>query len=174
VRRLALCAVLAVELVACKHKGKLAAKKAEAEAAGPMLSVLRMNDPAAEAQLARGFYGLEARKWRWTSSKFAVKLDPPENSASRGAILKFEFSLPEAVVKQTGPVTLSASVNGSALAPVEYAKPGEYTYTSDLPSSFLRPRANSLEFTTDKALPPSGGDKRELALVATSIGLLPK
>ena len=130
-----------------------------------------MSDPAAEPQLVRGFYGVESGSWRWTASKFAVTLHAPEGSAQSGATLQFRFSLPEVIVNKVGPVTLSASVNGTALPPQTYSKPGEYTYTAPVPATALSTGTVSAEFATNKAMPPANGDKRELALVAVSVGL---
>jgi hypothetical protein len=132
-----------------------------------------MGDPAAEPQLVRGFYGVESGSWRWTESKFALTLHAPDGSAQTGATLQFQFSLPEVILNKVGPVTLSASVNGTALPSQTYTKPGEYTYTTAVPAAALNTGTVSAEFATNKAMPPANGDKRELALVAVSVGLSP-
>jgi hypothetical protein len=168
------------ELAACKHKGQPSISRADVtipasgSAAAPAVSVLKMSDASAERQLLKGFYGLESGSWRWTASKFAVMLVPPEGSAQKGATLEFTFSLPEVVVKTVGPVSLSAKMNGVALPSQTYSKPGDCTYTTAIPADALRTGQGLLEFSTDKAMPPSNGDKRELALVAVSIALLAK
>jgi hypothetical protein len=182
-RRLALLAVFVLlNLAACKHKpssslasggGGADVKVTDAPAAQNLveLSVLKMADPAAEPQLVRGFYGVESGSWRWTASKFAVKLRPPEGSAQSGATLQFQFSLPDVIVNKVGPVTLSVSVNGTALASQTYSKSGEYVYTAAVPAAALSAGTVTAEFATNKAMPPANGDKRELALVAVSVGL---
>lgn len=181
-RRLALPLVL--ELVACKHKAQMAASREDVKApvpvhnqvviTSPVLSVLKMSDPDAGRELVTGIYGLESGSWRWTASKFAVALLPPQGAAENGATLEFKFSLPGVVVNKVGPLTLSAKVNGSTLPPQTYSKPGDYVYTAAIPSEPLRSGIGLLEFSTDKALPPGNGDKRELALVAVSVALLPR
>ncbi len=178
-RRLALLAVLVLlDLTACKHKplssaGAADLKVTAAPAAQNLveLSVVKMSDPAAEPQLVRGFYGVESGSWRWTASKFAVKLRPPEGSAQTGATLQFQFSLPDVIVNKVGPLTLSASVNGAALASQTYSKSGEYLYSAAVPRSVFSAGTVTAEFATNKAMPPANGDKRELALVAVSVGL---
>lgn len=180
-RRLALLAVLVLlDLVACKHKpsqsgGGADVKVTDAPAGQNLIemSIVRMADPAAEPQLVRGFYGVESGSWRWTASKFAVKLRPPEGSAQTGATLQFQFSLPDMIVNKAGPVTLSASVNGTALASQTYSKSGEYLYSAAVPGAALNAGTVTAEFVTNKAMPPANGDKRELALVAVSVGLSP-
>jgi hypothetical protein len=173
-------ALVALELAACKHKGSptISGGGLDAAITSPtpltsLLSVLKMSDPAAEPQLVRGFYGVESGSWRWTASRFAVTLHPPEGSAQMGATLQFQFSLPEVIVNKLGPVTLSATVNGTPLPSQTYTKPGEYNYTSAVPPAALSTATAALEFSTNKAIPPSNGDKRELALVAVSVGLSP-
>ncbi len=178
-RRLALLAVLVfLDLAACKHKPSSSAagtdvKVADAPAAQNLveLSVVKMSDPAAEPQLVHGFYSVESGSWRWTGSKFAVKLRPPDGSAQTGATLQFQFSLPDVIVNKVGPVTLSASVNGTALSSQTYSKSGEYLYSAAVPGAALSAGTATAEFATNKAMPPANGDKRELALVAVSVGL---
>jgi hypothetical protein len=174
-RRLALLVVLLLlELAACKHKPSSSASGADLKTASQNvveLSVVKMSDPAAEPQVVRGVYGVESGSWRWTASKFAVKLRPPDGSAQTGATLQLQFSLPDVIVNKVGPVTLSASVNGTALAPQTYLKSGEYFYTAGVPGAALSASTVTVEFTTNKAMPPANGDKRELALIAVSVGL---
>jgi hypothetical protein len=178
-RRLALLLALVVlDLAACKHKPSSSAAGADVKVTGAPaarnlveLSVVKMGDPAAEPQLVRGFYGVESGTWRWTASKFAVKLRPPEGSAQTGATLQLQFSLPDVIVNKVGPVTLSAIVNGTALASQTYSKSGEYLYSAAVPGAALSAATVTAEFTTNKAMPPANGDQRELALVAVSVGL---
>jgi hypothetical protein len=141
------------------------------ETGGALVSVVNVNDPVASAQLVRGFYPLEVNTWRWTMQKFTVALKPPPGGAQNGARLSFKFSFPEVIFTKLGPMRLSATINGLALAPESYSKPGDYVYSRDVPASALSGDAVSVEFVSDKALPPTGGDARELALIAISIGL---
>ena len=182
-RRLALLSALFVlQLSACKHKGHTTISSGDVKIAAPAeipanvapvtLSVVQMSDPQAEPQLVRGFYGVESHSWRWTASKFALALRPPEGSAQKGALLEFKFSLPDVIVNQVGPVTLSAKINGMTLSSQTYSKAGDYTYAAAITADAFRSGQASLEFSTDKAMPPSNGDKRELALVAVSVALL--
>ena len=151
--------LLLVFASACKHK------------VGPTLvearsSFLKMGDENDGGQLVRGFYGIEGDGWRWASSKFAIALAKPQEKSST---VELKFSLPEIVVNQQGPVTLSAKINGTKLPSQTYSKPGEYTYSTPVPSSVLK-STNTVEFSTDKAIQPSAQDRRELALVVVSAG----
>ena len=164
--------LLLVSAPACKRKKR--STSPAPEPATVLLSVVNVADPAATDQLARGFFELESNAWRWTAGKFTVFLRPPEGAAERGARLELHFNLPDVIVKRIGPVTVSATLGGRALAPERCAQPGDYVYTRDVDPSVLRSNGVAVDFATDKVLPPTGGDTRELALVVTSIGLVAK
>ncbi|HEY6346628.1 MAG TPA: hypothetical protein VIY49_34490 [Bryobacteraceae bacterium] len=137
----------------------------------PLASVVNVNDPATPAQLVRGFYAVEGGAWRWTAKDFEVALKPPPDAAEKGVRLVFRLNAPEAVISKFGAITLSASLNGLQLAPETYSKPGDYVYSRDIPATALKGDAVVAEFHSDKSMPPSVGDRRELALIAVSFGL---
>jgi hypothetical protein len=139
-----------------------------------LASVISVADPADSAQIVRGFSNVEADAWRWSTSKFSVVLRPPPGAAQNGAKLELNFTLHEAVVGKLGPVTLSATVNGTPVAPETFSQAGDFTYSHDVPASALGSDVVTVEFSTDKALPPTEKDKRELALIVKSIGLAAK
>jgi hypothetical protein len=136
-----------------------------------LMSVVNVNDPATSAQLVRGFYPVEAGAWRWTSKDFEVELKPPPGATEKGARLVFRLNAPEPVISKFGPITLSVSFNGLQLPMETYSKPGEYVYTRDVPASALKGDAVIAQFHSDKAIPSSPADTRELALIAVSFGL---
>jgi hypothetical protein len=156
---------------ACKRRPK--AEDAPPELPETLVSTLKISDPAAVAQLTHGFYGLEQNSWRWTAGKFGVALGPPAGAAERGAQLSLKFSLPEPVLKQGSPVTLSATLNGTSLRPQRYDSSGEHTYAADVPSSALQANA-AVEFSIDKFLPAGAVDARELGLIVLEVGLASK
>ncbi len=162
--------LLACGSTACKRaKRNPGALTLEQDAS--LTSVVKMNDPAASPQLVRGFYGLEGGVWRWTMKRFEVALKPPPGAAQNGARLTFKFTLPEAISSRLGPVTVSATINGLVLPPETYVKSGDYVYTRDVPANALKDDAVIAAFSSDKAIPPSADDTRELALIAVSVGL---
>lgn len=128
-------------------------------------------DPKAAFQLVKGFHEIEQNAWRWTAREFAVTLRPPAQAAEKGAVLRLKFAVPEPVIARLKAITLASRVGGAALAPETYAKPGDYVYTRDVPASALAGDVVSVEFSLDKAIPPSEADQRELGVVVTSVGL---
>jgi hypothetical protein len=139
-----------------------------------LASVINVADPADSAQLIRGFSNVEADAWRWAAGKFAVVLRPPTGAAQNGAKLELKFTLHQTVVSKLGPVTVSAKVNGVAVDPETFSQAGDYVYSHDVPASALGADVVTVEFATDKALAPSDNDRRELALIVKSMGLVSK
>lgn len=167
--------MLSLTAAGCKGKREKMAVTVEEDAAPQVASTINMGNPRVAAQLLSGFYGIENGQWRWTAGKFSVMLKPPAGASTAGASLKFNFSLPDVITQKVPPpFTLSASINGTPLKSEQYAAAGTYTYFADVPANLLPGEAVKIDFATDKSLPPSGADKRELALIAVSAGLTAK
>jgi hypothetical protein len=131
---------------------------------------LNTADPRVAPQLLRGFHPIEGNAWRWTAGEFAAVLKPPAGADLKGATLVFRFTVPDTVIRQLHSVKLSASVNGTALAPETYSAAGEQNYSRDVPASVLKGDTATVEFALDKHLPPAGEERRDLGVVATMIG----
>ncbi len=159
---------IAVLLSACKRHAHSQAGQE------PLLGVLAMDDPRADAQLPRGFYPPEGGPWRWTAGKFSVILRPPPGAAQYGARLELKLNFPDAVLKQAGAPTLSAEIGGTQLPPETFSKAGNYTYARDVPASLLGGDSVQIDFASDKPIPAGKLEKRELATIVTSVGLVLK
>ncbi len=157
---------------ACRRRRRSATAQVEDD--GRLLTTVRMADPRGAVQLARGFYNVEADAWRWAMKRFAVTLRPPAGASEKGAVLELRYSVPEVLLSKLGPITVTATVNGFGLPPETFSNAGDGVYTHDVAASALRGDAVTVEFSVDKSLPPSEQDSRELALIVSSIGLLPK
>ena len=165
-------ALLVLAPAACKRKSKSRAILEEDD--GQLVSVLNVANPRAAVQLTRGFYSIESESWRWTAKDFAVTLRRPTGAEKNGATLEVKLTVPEAISSRLGPITLSGQVGGIALAPETFSKAGEFSYTREIPASALTREIVGIDFAVDKALPPGDQDVRELALVVSTISLLPK
>jgi hypothetical protein len=172
VRRL-IAALALLVFVALAPSGCRRKKKGRTREDG-LASVINVADPADSAQIVRGFSNVEADAWRWSTSKFSIVLRPPPGAAQNGAKLELNFTLHEAVVSKLGPVTVNAVVNGTTVAPETFSQAGDFVYSHDVPASALGSDVVTVEFSTDKALPPTEKDKRELALIVKTIGLVAK
>jgi hypothetical protein len=159
---------LALAPAACKRSAKHVL-----EASVDLKSVVAVDDPGADLQLVRGFHSLEGNPWRWTEGRFSVSLRPPPGAAREGAQLELKLNVPEVVIQQLGTVTLACTAGGVQLPPEKYTAAGNYVYTRIIPASALTADTISIDFDTDKAIPAGKIEKRELALIVTSIGLVP-
>ena len=137
----------------------------------PMQSTVNTRDPRAAGQLVDGFYGIEAAAWRWTAKHFTVKLKTPAGAAQKGGTLRFLFSVTDVMIEKSGPITLSAKIGSTSLAPETYSAPGAYTYQRDVPASELGKSDVTVAFAVDKSMVPGGPDLRELGVVASTIAL---
>jgi len=136
-----------------------------------LASVVHVADPAAAAQLLKGFHGLEQGSWRWTAGSFAVALQPPARAAERGARLVVKLAIPDVVLQRLKALTLRATIDGTALPPETYSRPGDHVYTREVPSSLFTGKPLVVDFALDKTFAPGGGDQRELGIIVTTIGL---
>jgi len=169
--------VLAMTLAAagCKREAKpVHVQQPEEEAAPRLASSVSMSDPRLEAQLLNGFYGIEGNAWRWTAKKFSVALRTPSGAAQNGATLSLSLTVPQVVVDKLKSVTLSASAGDAVLAPETYTKADQYVYKRDIPASALKRGSLRVDFSVDKAIPPTGADQRELGVIVSMVALEPK
>lgn len=139
----------------------------------PLASSVRVNDPSLSAQLVSGFYGVEENSWRWTAGKFSVLLQTPPGAAGNGATVTFAFTIPAVVTQKLGTITLSAMANGTVLKTQAYDKAGPAVFTADVQPSMLAADSIKIDFYLDKTFRPDR-DKRDLGVVANSVGIVAK
>ena len=169
-RRVRLAALLCAALLAGCKDGAVRVQHTVEEA--PQLPpTVRMGDPKSAAQLVGGFHEIEDNNWRWTQKQFSINLGRPRGAAHTGAMLSLSLTIPPAVIEKSGPVTLTASIGGTDLAPQTYSRDGTDTYKREVPANLLAADPVRVDFRLDKAMTPGGGDVRELGIVTLSAGL---
>lgn len=173
----ALASLLALFLCACpSNEPELftepggEAAQAQAEPA-EFLSKVHMADPRATVQLLQGFHALEQGAWRWTERSFSVALKSPPGAAGQQVHLELKFSIADASIERLGPLTLTASIDGTSLGSKTYEGPGDYTFSKPVRAGLLAAETVRADFKLDKALPPSDSDHRELGVIAVSVAL---
>jgi hypothetical protein len=165
----ALLAAVVCAATGCNEKNKTGP---EAAGQGPHIATtVHLGDPKSARQLASGFYDIEGGGWRWTGKQFAVQLGVPLGAAQKGAVLELDLTVPPVVIEKGKSVTLAAAVDGTALPPETYSAPGQFTYRREVPAAQLGHDAVKVTFTLDKTIQASGGDVRELGIIATTVGL---
>jgi hypothetical protein len=139
--------------------------------ASPAGSTLNLGAKSSDAQILAGFYKIERNAWRWTAKQFSVVLRTPPFAARNGAKLVLRFYLPEAQINQRGPMTLTGDVDGVPLTSRTFTRGGQYEYSAIVPAEALGYDLVAVNLHFDKATVGLNGDTRELAAVASFIGL---
>jgi len=137
-------------------------------------SFINVADPRAVSRLVKGFYGADNPYWRWTARESSIILNYPRGADQRGAVLVLHFAVAEVVLASLKSMDLSIAVDGFALPVQHYDKPGQFTLRRDVPAAALQFDPVRVDFTLDKALPPSRIDPRELGFIISQVGLEPK
>jgi hypothetical protein len=138
----ALIAVLALAACPCQsqpepYRPPIEREPIEVPGGKSVAHFINMSDPNAPTQLVRGFNQMPSSgSWRWAQGSAAVRLSTP---AKDGVRFVMKFVLPEVVFRETGPVTISVAVNGSALGDERYETPGDKRYERPVPPSALQP-----------------------------------
>jgi hypothetical protein len=172
-RRLTLLA-LALTIVGgtgCKRSKRVKASGEMVEQESALRSVVQVADPRIAMQLLQGFHDVEGNAWRWTASRFSATLKPPPGSAEKGATLFLAFALPDPVVERVKKITLTANINGTSIPGETFNQPGNHTFKKDIPASALNKDAIQVDFAVDNYLKAGEVERRELAIIVTSLGL---
>lgn len=168
----ALVALLALESAGCKSRRRSKVNVVE-EDNTQIATAVRTGEPRHAVQLIKGFHEVESG-WRWTRGQFAITLRVPPGAAAKGGEFAFSMTIPDTVFQKAGPPSLSCAVNGTGLAPEQYAKSGNYTYTRPVPASALSAEAVTFECSLTKFIPSGVLEERELGVIALSAALTSK
>ena len=136
--------------------------------AGPDTSRLKhfvaMNDPDAPAHFVRDVHErLESGLWRWTGQRPLLRFVLPR-TAKR---LKFvmDFTIPDEVLKQTGPLTVTYFINTHQIDQATYTTSGERHYEKDVDPQWLAAVDNVVSAELNKVFVGDDGAKLGLALI---------
>jgi hypothetical protein len=121
-----------------------------------------------KVELVSGWHNPEGSGWRWTEREFSANLEVPKGTGSR-LVLALEMYIPAPVLNSLGPLTLSASVEGHAVADEPLLREGYHSYLRPLPSKLGNRNTLAVRFVLDKALPPEAEDHRERGVIVASL-----
>jgi hypothetical protein len=124
-------------------------------------------DRQGTVKLLEGWHPMEAGNFRWTAGRFSVRLERAGPCAATG--LSFDFFLPGDHLQRLGPVTLAAKLNGRELPHQAFRHAGECRYRQPILPGALEGGVAEIEFTLDRAAPPSPEDQRELGVVVSFV-----
>jgi hypothetical protein len=135
--------------------------------AGPDTSRLKhfvaMNDPDAPAHFLHDILDpVQAGTWRWTGQKPTLRFVLPRQPLK----LKFvmEFGLPPAVLKQTGPLTVTYFLNTHRIGQVTYTEPGLQSFEKPVDPTWLDDEDNIVTAELSNVFVGTDGARLGLAL----------
>ncbi len=129
-----------------------------------------MNDPSADTYIVKDIAAsAEGGSWRWAHRRpelrFFVETD-------RDWKFEMNFSIPEATLKDTGPVTLSVLIDGKLLGRYRYDRHGEKHLLRPVPPGLLKAGAiNSVAIEPDRVW-ISTLDGAALSFILSSAGFV--
>lgn len=135
----------------------------------PAARVLNMDDPDAASHFVRDISpGLEAN-WRWTDQRPAVRIRVRDAEKLKYVI---DFTLPQATFKDTGPVTVTFTVNDQVLDRVRYTAAGTRHFEKPVPPEWLPINQDAIVGAEVDKPWISKDDGARLGFVLTRLGLL--
>jgi len=133
-----------------------------------MSRIVNMTDGDWMAHVVQDIPPGEPGPWKWTGPKPTLKVVARTNQGLRYVI---DFSVAEATLKETGPVTLTFLVNDHALDSVRYAAPGDYHYEKAVPPEWFEPMKDTLLAVSIDKVWVAPADGAKLGFILTRIGL---
>jgi hypothetical protein len=163
--------ILALVLCACRTSDEYPPPAQRPSFEGfvlPPAHVVSMDDPDATLYFIRDISPGLAANWRWTDQRPAVRVRVRTADTLNYVI---DFALPAATMKDTGPVTVTFTVNDHVLDRVRYAKPGPQHFQKPVPAEWLvinKDAAVGAEIDKPWVSKDDGG---RLGFILTRIGL---
>ena len=152
---------------ACKRERKVQAAPPQDARTG----LINVADPRVTTRLVRGFYGTDNAYWRWTARESSIILNPPKGADQRGAVLVLDFAIVDEVLAIVKSQNLTVAVNGFVLPVQHYDRSGRFTLRQDVPASALKYETVGVDFTLDKALPPTPSNPGGIGIIIARVGL---
>jgi hypothetical protein len=107
-----------------------------------------MSDPLASSYIVKDVSGAtEGDGWRWAYRRPEFRFFVP---VTEGLKFTMDFSIPERMFREIGPVTISFFLNGTLFDKVAYEKGGHLQYQKPVPAGLLRNGENFVAVEPDK------------------------
>ena len=128
----------------------------------------RVVDRVTKARLLSGWHDLEEEgAWRWTGRTFSALMTSEQHGESS---VTLKLTIPEGQIQTLGPITLTATVNGTPVSPATFATAGHHSYSARVPAGASPDLL--VEFELDRALPPRSNDPRELGVIVSRLEIV--
>ncbi len=117
----------------------------------------------------QGMHQIEQGGWRWTKQVFSLTfaVDAPNEST-----LVLRINVPEALIQSAGSVQMTIRLGEHVLKAEAFSKPGDYTITRPIETSWIQRGVNQFDVSLDKHI-TTPSDTRELGIIFVSAELRP-
>jgi hypothetical protein len=129
--------------------------------------IVNMSDPDAPAHFVQDILGGEG-SWHWTLQKPTVKV---HMRASENLTYTIDYSIADATLKDTGPVTISFYVNDHLLDQKRHDAAGQFHFEKAVPPDWVKTEGDTLVAAAIDKVWVSKGDGAHLGFILTRIGL---
>ncbi len=145
-------------------------KPLSVEDSSPLKSFINMNEVAAPVHFVRDIApAVEGGSWRWARKSPTLMFSVPSTKHMK---FSADFTISGHTLKETGPVTMTITINGHELDKTTYSTEGDRHFEKPVPEDWLRTKAeNVVTMEVDKVyVAPS--DKVVLGFVLTRAGFI--
>ncbi len=130
--------------------------------------MVNMNDDDAPLHFVRDISAtLEGSTWRWTEKQPTIKVLLIKTAGLKYVV---DFTLPDATMNQTGPVTISFILGDRLLDKVRYAKAGYQHFEKPVDPAWLQTVNDTVLSAEIDKLYKSPGDGKILGFILTRMG----
>ena len=102
---------------------------------------VNMNDANAEAYFVADIRPLEGSTWRWTGKKPTLQFYLDDTRKVRFTV---DYTISNHTLKDTGPVTLTVTINGQPFHTIRHPKEGQFQIDKPVPAQLLKPQSINL------------------------------
>jgi hypothetical protein len=131
--------------------------------------VVNMDDADASLHIVHDILGAPNSSWQWTGQNPQVKIRVRTEASLKYTI---DFTLPEVTFKDTGPVTISFTVNGHVLDRVRYTRQGHQHFEKAVPPGWVEPGKFAIVGAEIDKVWVSKADGARLGFILSRIGLV--
>jgi len=134
---------------------------------GSLGHFVSMSDANADAYLVKDVATSGPGTWRWAHDHPVLRFAVPNVPRLKFAM---DFAIPERTMRDTGPVTLTFTINGKVLDRLRCQQAGEQHYAHDVPSGWLHANAINLVGIDPDPVWVSKADGGRLGFILSSAG----
>lgn len=134
----------------------------------PAARVVNMDDGDVMQRAVRDLSAVAAANWRWTGERPAVRVRVRSNENLKYVI---DFTLPELTFKDTGPVTVTFTVNDHVLGRARYTSSGTRHFEKTVPPDWVEVGKDATVGAEVDKVWVSKDDGARFGMILTRIGL---